>query len=161
MILSYIVLKNQRLGIIGPNGCGKSTLIKMIAGIVEPDHGRRRDWRNHTNRIFCAGRTGRWIESQRVIDYVKDIAEYITTRDGKISASCLLERFLFTPDMQYAPIGKLSGGEKRRLYLLGVLAENANVLMFDEAGNNLDIPDTYDSGRLSEFFFGNCDHGIP
>ena len=79
-------------------------------------------------------------DSQRVIDYVKDIAEYITTTDGKISASALLERFLFTPDMQYAPIGKLSGGEKRRLYLLGVLAENANVLLFDEAGNNLDIP---------------------
>lgn len=79
-------------------------------------------------------------DSQRVIDYVKDIAEYITTKDGKISASQLLERFLFTPDMQYAPIGKLSGGEKRRLYLLGVLAENANVLLFDEPGNNLDIP---------------------
>ena len=79
-------------------------------------------------------------ENQRVIDYVKDIAEYITTTDGKISASSLLERFLFTPDMQYAPIGKLSGGEKRRLYLLSVLAENANVLLLDEAGNNLDIP---------------------
>ena len=79
-------------------------------------------------------------DSRRVIDYVKDIAEYITTTDGKISASALLERFLFTSDMQYAPIGKLSGGEKRRLYLLGVLAENANVLLFDEAGNNLDIP---------------------
>ena len=79
-------------------------------------------------------------DSHRVIDYVKDIAEYITTTDGKISASALLERFLFSPDMQYAPIGKLSGGEKRRLYLLGVLAENANVLLFDEAGNNLDIP---------------------
>ena len=79
-------------------------------------------------------------DSQRVIDYVKDIAEYITTKDGKISATMLLERFLFTPDMQYAPIGKLSGGEKRRLYLLGVLAENANVLLIDEPGNNLDIP---------------------
>ena len=79
-------------------------------------------------------------EKQRVIDYVKEIGEYITTREGKISASQMLERFLFTPDMQYAPIGKLSGGEKRRLYLLGVLCENINVLLLDEAGNNLDIP---------------------
>ena len=75
-----------------------------------------------------------------MIDYVKDIAEYINTKDGKISASQMLERFLFTPDMQYAPIGKLSGGEKRRLYLLGVLSSEINVLLLDEPGNNLDIP---------------------
>lgn len=79
-------------------------------------------------------------DRQRVIDYVKDIAEYINTREGRISASAMLERFLFTPDMQYAPIGKLSGGEKRRLYLLGVLCQEANVLILDEPGNNLDIP---------------------
>ena len=136
---SYIVLKNQRLGIIGPNGCGKSTLIKMIAGLVEPDAGHIEI--GETIKIgYFAQEEQHMDDSQRVIDYVKDIAEYITTTDGKISASALLERFLFTPDMQYAPIGKLSGGEKRRLYLLGVLAENANVLLFDEAGNNLDIP---------------------
>ena len=136
---SYIVLKNQRLGIIGPNGCGKSTLIKMIAGLVEPDTGHIEI--GETIKIgYFAQEEQHMDDSQRVIDYVKDIAEYITTTDGKISASALLERFLFTPDMQYAPIGKLSGGEKRRLYLLGVLAENANVLLFDEAGNNLDIP---------------------
>ena len=136
---SYIVLKNQRLGIIGPNGCGKSTLIKMIAGVVEPDAGHIEI--GETIKIgYFAQEEQHMDDSQRVIDYVKDIAEYITTTDGKISASALLERFLFTPDMQYAPIGKLSGGEKRRLYLLGVLAENANVLLFDEAGNNLDIP---------------------
>ena len=83
-------------------------------------------------------------DAQRVIDYVKDIAEYITTTDGKISASSLLERFLFTPDMQYAPIGKLSGGEKRRLYLLGVLAENANVLLSGRGGKQPGYPDPDD-----------------
>lgn len=136
---SYIVLKNQRLGIIGPNGCGKSTFMKMIAGQAEPDSGRIE--LGETIKIgYFAQEEQHMDDSRRVIDYVKDIAEYITTTDGKISASSLLERFLFTPDMQYAPIGKLSGGEKRRLYLLGVLAENANVLLLDEAGNNLDIP---------------------
>ena len=136
---SYIVLKNQRLGIIGPNGCGKSTVMKMIAGLVQPDSGQIDI--GETVRIgYFAQEEQHMDDAQRVIDYVKDIAEYITTTDGKISASSLLERFLFTPDMQYAPIGKLSGGEKRRLYLLGVLAENANVLLLDEAGNNLDIP---------------------
>ncbi len=136
---SYIVLRNQRLGIIGPNGCGKSTVMKMLAGIISPDAGQIEV--GETIRIgYFAQEEQHMDDSQRVIDYVKDIAEYITTREGKISASALLERFLFTPDMQYAPIGKLSGGEKRRLYLLGVLAENANVLLLDEAGNNLDIP---------------------
>lgn len=136
---SYIVLKNQRLGIIGPNGSGKSTLLRMIAGLAEPDEGRIE--KGETVRIgYFAQEEQHMDDGQRVIDYVKDIAEYITTTDGRISASAMLERFLFTPDMQYALIGKLSGGEKRRLYLLGVLAENANVLLFDEAGNNLDIP---------------------
>jgi len=136
---SYIVLKNQRLGIIGPNGCGKSTVMKLIAGLAEPDSGKIEI--GETVRIgYFAQEEQHMDDGQRVIDYVKDIAEYITTTDGKISASSLLERFLFTPDMQYAPIGKLSGGEKRRLYLLGVLAENANVLLLDEPGNNLDIP---------------------
>ncbi|HJD46008.1 MAG TPA: ABC-F family ATP-binding cassette domain-containing protein [Candidatus Mediterraneibacter norfolkensis] len=136
---SYIVLRNQRLGIIGPNGCGKSTLIRMIAGLAEPDSGYIE--KGETIRIgYFAQEEQDMDDSQRVIDYVKDIGEYIATKDGRISASQLLERFLFTPDMQYAPIEKLSGGEKRRLYLLGVLAENANVLLLDEPGNNLDIP---------------------
>lgn len=136
---SYILLKNQRLGIIGPNGCGKSTLMKLMAGLVEPDAGTIET--GETIKIgYFAQEEQEMDDNQRVMDYVKDIAEYITTKDGKISASQMLERFLFTPDMQYAPIGKLSGGEKRRLYLLGVLSSEINLLLLDEPGNNLDIP---------------------
>lgn len=114
---NYIVLRNQRLGFIGPNGCGKSTLMKMIAGLVQPDEGRIEI--GETIKIgYFAQEEPEMDDKQRVIDYVRDIAEYISTRDGKISASQMLERFLFPPQMQYAPIGKLSGGEKRRLYLL-------------------------------------------
>lgn len=136
---NYIFLRNQKVGIIGPNGCGKSTFMKMIAGLVQLDSGNIEI--GETIRMgYFAQEEQHMDEKQRVIDYVKEIGEYITTREGKISASQMLERFLFTPDMQYAPIGKLSGGEKRRLYLLGVLCENINVLLLDEAGNNLDIP---------------------
>ncbi len=136
---NYILLKNQKLGIIGPNGCGKSTLMKLMAGLVEPDSGTVE--MGETIKIgYFAQEEQEMDNRQRVIDYVKDIAEYINTKDGKISASQMLERFLFTPDMQYAPIGKLSGGEKRRLYLLGVLSSEINVLLLDEPGNNLDIP---------------------
>ncbi len=136
---NYIVLRNQRLGIIGPNGCGKSTFMKILAGLVQPDSGTVEV--GETIKIgYFAQEEQDMDDKQRVIDYVKDIAEYITTREGKISASQMLERFLFTPDMQYAPIGKLSGGEKRRLYLLGVLAQNINLLLLDEPGNSLDIP---------------------
>lgn len=136
---NYILLKNQKLGIIGPNGCGKSTLMKLMAGLVEPDSGTVE--MGETIKIgYFAQEEQEMDERQRVIDYVKDIAEYINTKDGKISASQMLERFLFTPDMQYEPIGKLSGGEKRRLYLLGVLSSEINVLLLDEPGNNLDIP---------------------
>lgn len=135
----YIVLKNQRLGIIGPNGCGKSTLMKMIAGFVTPDEGSVEI--GETIKIgYFAQEEQAMDDRLRVIDYVKDIAEYIVTKDGRISASQMLERFLFTPDMQYSPIGKLSGGEKRRLYLLGVLSAPINTLILDEPGNSLDIP---------------------
>lgn len=135
----YIVLKNQRFGIIGPNGCGKSTLIRMIAGVDAPDSGTIEI--GETIKIgYFAQEMPDMDSSQRVIDYIKDIGEYVTTKEGKITASQMLERFLFTPDMQYTPIAKLSGGEKRRLYLLSVLIQGANVLLMDEPGNDLDIP---------------------
>lgn len=136
---SYIFLKNQTVAFVGPNGCGKSTLLKLIAGKIQPDDGRVE--LGDTIRLgYFAQEIPDMDENQRVIDYVKDIGEYIPTRDGRISASQMLERFLFTPDMQYAPIGKLSGGEKRRLYLLGVLQSAPNVLVMDEVSNELDIP---------------------
>ena len=135
----YIVLRNQRLGIIGPNSCGKSTLIRMIAGLIQPDAGEIEI--GETIKIgYLAQEEPDLDTNQRVIDYIKDIAEYVQTRDGKISASQLLERFLFTPDMQYTPVCKLSGGEKRRLYLLSVLISGANVYILDEPSNNVDIP---------------------
>ena len=135
----YIVLKNQRLGIIGPNGCGKSTLLKIIAGITEPDSGSVE--LGETIKIgYFSQEPEEMNTSQRVIDYIKDVAEYIPTKDGLISASKLLEQFLFDSSMQYSPIEKLSGGEKKRLYLLKVLAAAPNVLLLDEITNDIDIP---------------------
>ena len=135
----YIVLKNQRLGIIGPNGCGKSTLMKIITGKEEPDQGTVEI--GDTVKIgYFAQEVTEMDENQRVIDYIKDVAEYVPTKDGRITASQMLERFLFTPAMQYTPIGKLSGGERRRLYLLKVLMDAPTVLILDEPTNDLDIP---------------------
>ena len=134
-----IVLKNQRLGIIGANGCGKSTLMKIITGRLQPDSGRVEIGDTVQIGYFAQEAVG-MDDSQRVIDYVKETAEYVLTKDGRITASQMLERFLFDPAMQYTPIGKLSGGEKRRLYLLHVLMSAPNVLVLDEPTNDLDIP---------------------
>lgn len=135
----YIVLKNQRLGIIGINGCGKSTLMKIITGRLQPDSGRVEIGDTVQIGYFAQEAVG-MDDSQRVIDYVKETAEYVLTKDGRITASQMLERFLFDPAMQYTLIGKLSGGEKRRLYLLHVLMSAPNVLVLDEPTNDLDIP---------------------
>lgn len=136
---NYIVLKNQRLGIIGPNGCGKSTLLKIIAGLLEPDSGTV-ELGDTIKLGFFAQEVPDMDTNQRVIDYIRDVAEYIPTKDGKITASQMLERFLFTPEMQYAPVSRLSGGEKKRLYLLKVIFTGANVYLFDELSNDIDIP---------------------
>ena len=120
-------------------GAEKSTLIKIIDGMVQPDAGEVEI--GETIRIgYFAQEVPDMDTNQRVIDYIRDVAEYIPTRDGKISATMMLERFLFDSAMQYAPIAKLSGGEKRRLYLLKVLMEAPNVLLLDEPSNDLDIP---------------------
>lgn len=151
---SYIFLKGDRVGLIGPNGCGKSTLMKIIAGIIPRDSGQvivgqtvkigyyaqeiaseKPKEGSEEGGTDCAYMN----PEQRVIDYVKDIAEYIHTADGVLSASAMLERFLFPPEKQYSRIGKLSGGEKKRLNLLRVLASSPNFLLLDEANNDLDI----------------------
>ena len=135
---SYIVLRDERIGIIGPNGCGKSTLIKIINGIVAPDSGTVEI--GDTIKIGYFAQENQYMEEgQRVIDYIRNVAEYIETSKGTASASQMLERFLFPPAMQYTPVEKLSGGEKRRLYLLRVLMEAPNVLILDEPTNDLDI----------------------
>ena len=135
---SYIFGKLDRIGIIGPNGCGKSTLLKCIVGTVTPDSGSVEI--GQTIKIGYFGQENEALdESKRVIDYIRDTAEFIRTTDGLTSASVMCDRFLFNPEMQYAPISKLSGGEKRRLYLLKVLMEQPNVIILDEPTNDLDI----------------------
>lgn len=135
---TYHFRKTDRIGIIGPNGCGKSTLVKTILGILEPDEGSVTIGQTLQFGYFSQ-ENEQLDESARVIDYIRNTAEYIRTADGLVSASEMCDRFLFDPKLQYAPIGKLSGGEKRRLYLLRVLMENPNVLILDEPTNDLDI----------------------
>jgi len=135
---TFTFTRDDRIGILGPNGCGKTTLMKMITGTIPPDTGHIEI--GETVKIgYYAQEATSMDDNQRVIDYVKDTAEYIKTDDGYISASQMCEKFLFEGSLQYQPIGKLSGGEKRRLYLCKVLMEAPNVLILDEPTNDLDI----------------------
>lgn len=136
---SYIVLRNDRVGIIGPNGIGKSTLLNIISGRLSCDSGKVET--GETVKIgLYSQETYHMDDNLRVIEYIREGAEFLTTAEGdKISASQMLEKFLFPPEAQWTPISKLSGGEKRRLYLLRVLMEAPNVLLLDEPTNDLDV----------------------
>lgn len=140
---TYEFTPSDRIGIIGGNGAGKSTLMNIITGRIEPDRGKVEIGKTihigyfdqHSDNLLDALN-----EEQRVIEYIKEVAEIVTTASGdKITASQMLEKFLFTPNQQYSPIHKLSGGEKRRLFLLQVLMEAPNVLILDEPTNDLDV----------------------
>ena len=135
---SYHLLRGDRVGIIGPNGCGKSTLLKTILGRVTPDSGSVKI--GETVKIGYFSQESEDMDpSLRVIDYIRDEAAEIETPDGTFSAVQMLERFLFPPDLQYTLIGRLSGGERRRLYLLYILMQAPNILFLDEPTNDLDI----------------------
>lgn len=137
---TYLFGKDDRVGFIGPNGSGKTTLMKMILGEVTPDSGHI-----EIGQTVKLGYYAQEIDDtmmhpeQRVIDYIRDVAEYITTEDGQITAARMLERFLFSGEDQYGQLGKLSGGERRRLQLCKVLMGAPNVLILDEPTNDLDI----------------------
>lgn len=159
---TYILLKGDRIAFVGKNGCGKTTLMKMIAGLLEPDQGTIEVGQTVKIGYYCqeieltpdahyltkerkyasggqtAFATAYMNPNERVIDYIKDTAEYVRTEEGLVSASSMLERFLFPAEQQYSPIGKLSGGERRRLNLLRVLMEAPNVMILDEPTNDLD-----------------------
>lgn len=138
--LTYLLKRDDRIGIIGANGSGKTTLLEMITGRVAPDSGDIET--GSTVHIGYYDQESRALnDDERVIDYIRNVAEYVTTNEGvQITAGKMLERFLFTPAAQYAVIGNLSGGERRRLYLLRILMSSPNVLLLDEPTNDLDIP---------------------
>lgn len=138
--LTYLLKRDDRIGIIGANGSGKTTLLDMITGRVAPTSGDIEI--GQTVHIGYYDQESRALnDEQRVIDYIRDVAEYVTTVDGtQITAGKMLEKFLFSPAAQYAVIGNLSGGERRRLYLLRILMGSPNVLLLDEPTNDLDIP---------------------
>ncbi len=143
---SYIFLKDDRVGFVGKNGCGKTTLMKIIAQRLQPESGTvtvgqtvKIGYYSQEIETSKDAGTAYMDPEMRVIDYIRETAEYVKTEDGSISASQMLERFLFPSFLQYSPIGKLSGGEKRRLNLLRVLMESPNVLILDEPTNDLDV----------------------
>lgn len=135
---SYIVLRNDRIGITGDNGCGKTTLLKIMTGKLQPDSGMVHCGETVKIGVF-AQENDDMDESVKVLDYIREVAEYIQTGEGRISASQMLEKFLFPADMQRGPISMLSGGEKRRLYLARVLMGAPNILFLDEPTNDLDL----------------------
>lgn len=142
---NYIFLKKDRIGFVGPNGSGKTTLMKIITGALQPDSGEVVVGQTikigyYTQEFEVDKRAGiAYMDpNEKVIDYIKNTAEYVRTEEGLVSASAMLERFLFPASVQYSPLGKLSGGEKRRLNLLRVLMESPNVLVLDEPTNDLD-----------------------
>ncbi len=135
---TYIFLKGDRVGFVGRNGCGKTTLLKILTGNLQPDSGEVEA--GQTVKIGYFSQENEYMdESLKAIDYVKEVGEYIETPEGKMTASALMERFLFDGTMQWSRIEKLSGGEKRRLYLLRILMGAPNVLVLDEPTNDLDI----------------------
>ena len=136
---SYTMLREDRIGIVGPNGIGKSTLLKILAGSVEPDKGEVSIGETVKIGYFSQENSHMEKSDLRVIEYLQEKAELITTDDGSLSASQMLERFLFPQSLQWTLVSKLSGGEKRRLHLLEVLISAPNVLMLDEPTNDLDI----------------------
>ena len=148
---SYTILRDDRVGIIGRNGAGKSTLLNMIAGALEPDSGVV-DF-GGTVRIGYFTQEGHELDpGQRPYDFIHEVASEVHTREGKISATQMMERFMFGPDLQFSTIGRLSGGEKRRLYLLGILMSAPNILLLDEPTNDLDVETlTILEDYLSEF----------
>ena len=135
---SYNLLRNDRIGIVGRNGAGKSTLLHMVAGSLQPDSGAVET--GTTVKIGHFSQEGRELNlNQRVYDFIHEIAREVRTEEGTFSAKQMMERFLFPSDLQSVPIGKLSGGERRRLYLLSVLMDAPNVLLLDEPTNDLDV----------------------
>lgn len=135
---SYTLLRDDRIGLIGPNGCGKSTLLNLIAGRIAPDSGEIE--RGETVKIgYFAQESEQMDEDKRAIDYIKETALAVETGQGRLTASQLMETFLFDGEKQYTPVNRLSGGEKRRLYLLRVLMGAPNILLLDEPTNDLDI----------------------
>lgn len=135
---SYLLARSDRLGVVGPNGCGKSTLLRVLAGRLAPDEGKVT--LGETVKIGFFSQEGQELNpAQRVIDFIRDTAERIETPEGTVSASQMLERFLFPAALQYTEIARLSGGERRRLQLLNVLMQSPNVLFLDEPTNDLDV----------------------